>query len=46
MSRKRQEYYERMSRAFRRDPNGTLAALNKKQADMLIEKLNRLGGAP
>lgn len=43
-----QVYHERMSRTFYRDPNGTLTALlkDKKQADKLIQKLNRLGGAP
>ncbi len=43
-----QVYHERMSRAFHRDPNGTLATIvkDKKQADKLIQKINRLGGAP
>ena len=40
--------HERMSRAFHRDPNGTLSDIvkAKREADKLVQKLNRLGGAP
>ena len=39
---------EQMMRAFHRDPNNTLATIvkDKKQANKLIQKINRLGGAP
>ena len=39
---------EQMRRAFHRDPNNTLATIvkDKKQANKLIGKINRLGGAP
>ena len=39
---------EQLRRAFHRDPHNTLATVvkDKKQANKLIQKINRLGGAP
>lgn len=41
-------YHEQMMRAFNRDPDGTVATIvkDREQADKLVQKLNRLGGAP
>ena len=43
-----QVFHDRMGRAFHRDPDGTLSDIvkAKREADKLIQRLNRLGGAP
>ena len=43
-----QVFHDHMSRAFHNDPNGTLADIvkAKREADKLVQRLNRLGGAP
>ena len=43
-----QVFHDRMGRAFHSDPNGTLADIvkSKREADKLVRRLNRLGGAP